>query len=549
MAARSIRLVPCLPLVMCLLAAPAAAGGGPTREELRDASSGIDWPLPGQDYAGQRYSRLDQIDRSNAAQLRPVCTFEIGDSSRFNAAPLVYKGVMYVSSGDSTVAIDAATCTQRWRHEASPTGSPRRVSNAFRSGGVAIQEGRLVRATSDSRLIALDLENGRQIWQRTIASAARYEFVIMAPIVFDDLVIAGIGVGEYGVKGWIGAFRVSDGEPVWHFDTVAEPGTPGADTWSSERSDAQRGGGGVWATPVLDVVSGALHVPVGNPVPDFHGDEREGTNLYTGTMIVLDVHSGKLLWHAQVVPHDLHDWDVTAAGPLYVAAGSTESPQRVAVGGKDGLLRSFDRRTGRQVFETAVTTRTNVDAVPTNAGVRACPGVLGGMQWSAPAFNPGLGSLFTVAVDWCGTYTKAAELRHVQGQLFLGGRFSFDPVAQARGWLTAVDADNGAVRWKYPSTRPMLAAVTTTASGLVVTGELGGDFIVLDGRDGRVLYRFDTGAPSAAGVVSYAVNGRQYLALASGTVTSFWQAPSTSSRVMVFSLPDGADKSSTQSTR
>jgi alcohol dehydrogenase (cytochrome c) len=443
--------------------------------------------------------------------------------------------VLYVTSGDSTIALDAATCALRWRHEANANGSPQRVGNAFKSGGVALQEGKLVRATSDGRLVALDAASGKLLWSQQVAGAGQYEFVTMAPLVFEDLAIVGIGIGEYGVRGWVGAFRLADGAPAWRFATVPDDGEPGAETWSE--SDARRrGGGGVWNTPSLDTDTGLLYVAVGNPVPDFFGDVRQGANLYTNTMLVLDVHTGLLKGYHQFVPHDLHDWDLTAVSPLY---GTTAAEPRklVAVAGKDGLLRSFDRETRAQVFAVPVTTRSNADAAPTPTGVHACPGVLGGMQWSPPAIQPALNLLYTAAVDWCGVFRKADDLRYLRGQLYLGGAFSFDPLEQARGWLSAVDASTGAVRWRYESAKPMLAAVTTTASELVFTGELSGHFLVLDGRNGTVLFRHDTQAPLHAGIVTYAVGGKQYVAVASGVVTSFWRVPAETSKVTVFGLP------------
>ena len=530
-----------LPMALCP-GVPALADDGPTPRELGDAATSTEWLLPNHSYASQRHVNLTQIDREHASQLRPVCTYAFDDTNRFGSGPLVYGGVMYVTSGDTTVALDAATCDVHWRHvwqgrDVPGVGNARKaVGNAFKSRGAALGDGKLVRATSDSRLIALDTATGRLLWDRPVATAGRYEFVMMAPLIHDGLVIAGIGIGEFAVKGWIGAFRLSDGEPVWRFNTVPDDGEPGVETWSD--ADArQHGGGGVWVTPSIDAATGLLYAAVGNPVPDFFGDVREGSNLYTGSLIVLDAKSGRLVWHRQLVPHDLHDWDLTVAGPLYEVATADGARPMIAVGGKDGLLRSIDRETRQQRFEAPVTTRLDADVVPTVQGVHACPGVLGGMQWSLPAFNPGLGLLFAPAVDWCGTYRKTDELRYVQGQLYLGGSFSFDPLDKSRGVLTAVDAVTGELRWKYESARPMLAAVTTTSAGLVFTGELTGHLLVLDGRDGKVLFRFDTGMPLHAGVITYAVAGKQYIAVASGAAVSFWRVPSASSAVMVFALP------------
>ncbi len=225
-------------LTMLLIAAacgigPALADDGPTSAELRNAASSTEWLLPNHDYSTQRHVPLTQIRRDNAADLRPVCSYDIGDTSRFGSGPLVYRGVMYVTSGDTTVALDAATCALRWRHVwrgknvPDDGGPPRTVANAFKSRGAAIKDGKLVRATSDSHLIVLDLTNGKVLWARQVAASGQYEFVLMAPLIVDDLAIAGVGISEYAVKGWLGAFRLSDGEPVWRFNTV--PASAGAD--------------------------------------------------------------------------------------------------------------------------------------------------------------------------------------------------------------------------------------------------------------------------------------------------------------------------------
>jgi alcohol dehydrogenase (cytochrome c) len=518
----------------------AHAADGPSQEELNKAAESSDWLLPNHSYASQRYVNLKQIDRNNAAQLRPVCIYNSGDTNRFASNPLVYRGVMFFTTSDTTIAISASSCELKWRHDWKAKGKPAEVKtssglvvNPFKSRGMSIKDGKLVRATSDSHLVALDIETGKLIWDKAIANAEKIELIIMAPLIYEDLVIVGIGISELAVKGWIGAFRLSDGEPVWRFNTVPDDGEPGADSWS-EAKDRQRGGGGVWTTPSLDTEAGVLYAAVGNPVPDFFGDTRQGSNLYTASMVALDVKTGKLKGYKQIVPHDLHDWDLTVTGPIYKGKGTKSL---LAIGGKDGFLRAFDRDSYEQIFETAVTTQKNADVAPTIEGVHACPGVLGGMQWSLPAYNPQLNALFAPAVDWCGQFKKADELRLVPGQLYMGGSYTYDPVEKSKGWLTAVDASTGAVKWKYESKRPMVAAVTTTSSDLVFTGDLTGNFLALDGKDGRVLYRFNMGMPIAAGVITYAVENKQYVAVAAGATAGFWRVAPGSTTVVVFSLP------------
>ena len=519
------------------------ADSGPTQTELNAAGESVEWLLPNHDYAGQRFVDLKQIKRDNAAQLGPICIYQAGDVGRFQPNPLVYKGVMYITTMTATIAIDAATCAVRWRHDwrprakessvTTPTGA---VGNPYKSRGAALKDGTIIRSTSDGHLIALEAETGKELWQRLVTNAAKNELMTMAPLVYDDLVIAGIGISELGIKGWIGGFRLADGEPVWRFNTIPEEGEPGAETWTGAE-DKPRGGGGIWVTPSLDTAKGLLYVAVGNPAPDFSGDVRMGDNLYTAAMIVLDARTGKLQWFRQVVPHDLHDWDLTVTNPLYSAVLDGTSRSLVSVAGKDGILRAMDRESHKQIFAVPLTSVSNADAKPTLEGVHTCPGVVGGFQWSSPSYNAATNMLVAPTVDWCGVFKKADELRYIPGQLYMGGSFSFDPIEESRGWLTAVNASSGAVAWRYQSKRPMLASVTTTSANLIFTGELTGDFVVLDAGQGDVLYRFNTGGPVTAGVITYAANGKQYVAVASGATAGFWRTPPASSTLIVFALP------------
>jgi len=519
------------------------ADSGPTQTELNAAGESVEWLLPNHDYAGQRFVDLKQIKRDNAAQLRPVCIYQAGDVGRFQPNPLVYKGVIYLTTMTSTIAVDGATCAVRWRHNwrpkakesavTTPTGG---VANPYKSRGAALKDGMVIRSTSDGYLIALEAETGKELWQRLVNNAAKNELMTMAPLIYDDLVIAGIGISELGVKGWIGGFRLADGEPVWRFNTIPEEGEPGAETWTGPE-DKPRGGGGIWVTPSLDTAKGLLYVAVGNPAPDFFGNVRMGDNLYTAAMIVLDARTGKLQWFRQVVPHDLHDWDLTVTSPLYSAVIDGTSRSLVSVAGKDGILRAVDRESHKDIFAVPLTAVSNADAKPTLEGVHTCPGVLGGFQWSSPSYNAVTNVLVAPTVDWCGVFKKADELRYIPGQLYMGGSFSFDPIEESRGWLTAVNASSGDVVWKYQSKRPMLASGTTTSANLIFTGELTGDFVVLDAGQGDVLYRFNTGGPVTAGIITYAVNGKQYVAVASGATAGFWRTPPASSTLIVFALP------------
>ena len=328
-------------IVAALAHHSAYADSGPTQPELNAAGQSTEWLLPNHDYGGQRFVDLKQVTDQNAAELRPVCIYQAGDVRPFQTNPLVYKGLMYITTASSTVALDAATCAVRWRHDWQSKAKNAEVkvgdivANPYRSRGAALKDGKLIRSTSDGYLIALDIDSGKRVWEKHVAEAEKYELMIMAPLVYEDLIISGIGISEYGVRGWIGAFRLSDGEPVWRFNTVPSEGEPGFDTWNGTE-DAPHGGGGIWVTPSLDAGKGLLYIAVGNPVPDFFGSVRMGKNLYTAAMVVLDARSGKLQWFRQFVPHDQHDWDLTVTNPLC----------STVIGGVRGRWSRLPERTG-----------------------------------------------------------------------------------------------------------------------------------------------------------------------------------------------------------
>jgi PQQ-dependent dehydrogenase (methanol/ethanol family) len=505
---------------------------GPTQAELSGAAANAaDWLHPNHDYGGQRFVELGEINRANVRGLSPVCRFEAGDMRPFHTHPIVQRGVMYITTTYTTFALDAATCHVHWRHD----WQPKAQQNWPQQRGVAIKDGKVVRGTLDGYLLALDAETGQILWERAAADATKGETFTMPPLIYENLVIIGPAGNEVAVKGWVGAFRLDTGEPVWRFSTFPAQDEPGSETWSA--TDALTGGGAVWTPFSLDPREGRVYIATGNPAPDYYGEVRQGDNLYTNALVVLDVRTGKLVWQYQATPHDTHDWDLTQASPLFTAEVKSESRRLVTVTGKDGLLRVFDRETRELIYEVAVTRRENGTAPVTVEGVYACPGPLGGVQWNGPAFSPRTNMLYIPAVDWCGTYKKAEELRHVQGRLYMGGSFAPDPVDQMRGWLTAIDAASGTVRWRYQSSQPMVAAVTATSADLIFTGELNGDLIVLDGRDGSVLYRFNTGGAISGGIVTYQVGGKQYIAVTSGAATRFWRVPPAPSTIVVFSLP------------
>ena len=521
------------PVAVNVPAPPARPHGGPTQEELLGAAGNPrDWIYATRDYAGTRFADLKQINTRNVAQLRPVCLYRTDIAAPTQTNPLVYDGIMYATFENSVVAIDAATCRERWTYKWNPKGRSVSLSNR----GVAIKDGVLVRGTSDGHLIALDMDQGRLIWSRKIADAEEGQYLSMPPLMFEDMVIFGPAGADWGPKNWVGAFRIASGEPVWRFNLIPDVGEPGSETWINGAS-IEHGGGSLWTPLSFDAVAGTLYLPVGNPAPDFYGALRPGENLYTNSAVALDVRTGKPLWYKQFVPHDIHDTDLSQVSPLFSASIRGKERKLMTVSGKDGLLRVMDRDTREIMFELPITTRSNVDVAPTVEGIHRCPGLLGGMEWNGPTYDPLSKTLFASAVDWCGTFKISEEPPTFQPAThYYGGAVIPDPRETAHGWLTAIDAINGKIKWQKQWATPLAAALVSTSGGLVFTGDMNDDFIALDAANGNVLYRFNTGGSIGGGVVTYQVKGKQYIATTSGVVSGFFGG-SGPSMIAVLALP------------
>lgn len=484
-------------------------GTGPSQQELTDASNPSDWLYATGSYAGTRYSPLTQINRQNVGGLSVACLYQLGSTETFQTNPVVRGGVMYVTTARVTAAIDAATCRPRWSHRWEPQDTELWPTNR----GLAIKDGYVFRGTADGYLVALDASDGHLLWARQVAKPSAGETITMPPMAFEDLVLIGPAGSENKIRGWIAAFRIADGQPVWRFNTVPRPGERGAETWGNA-DKFPVGGGSVWTPMSLDPVKGELYVPVTNPAPDMPSQLRPGANLYTNSIVALDVRTGRLRWYEQLVPNDARDWDLTQVSPLYRGTVRGKARNLVVTAGKDGMLTILDRDSHERLASTAVTTRLNTEGPIPKQGQRVCPGFLGGVEWNGPALNPGTNLLYVPAVDLCMTLVPDDSVTFTPGELYIGGKFIPDSASQ--GWLTAVDASDGSIRWRYRSPRPMVGGVVTTAGGLVFAGELTGDLVAFDAESGRELYRMYTGGGIVGGMATYAVGGTQYLATTTG---------------------------------
>ena len=462
-----------------------------------------DWPQHSYDYGSTGFSKLSAITPKNVSNLHQACSYPLPEDTTIESSLVEVNGTLYLTSPEYTYAIDAASCVLKWRvrHELkAPEGTVR---------GVAYAEGRVYRGFRDGIVIAYNARNGEQIWSTQLKETNGAPATIAAsPLVWNGMLFIGTSGAEKACGCVIAGLDAATGRIVWTFAVV-----PAGD--ASWPKGVRVGGGSVWTSLSIDPDSGALYVPTGNPGPDFSSAYRPGANLYTGSIVVLDAKKGSLRTWYQLVPHDIHDWDQAAAPALI----TTKAGQRRAMAaGKDGFLHAIDIAAGKVAWKTPVTTIENTDAPLTPEGTHFCPGAGGGVLWNGPAYSPATNLVYVNSMDWCTTLKLDSKLpQFEEGKNFLGSANGFgDSDATKFGWVTAVDVDTGIVRWRNKMTTPMVAGIAVTASGLVMTADLNGDFLAYDAANGKLLHRIPTGQAAGGGVITYQTGGKQWVAMAAG---------------------------------
>ena len=524
----------------------------PTAPAPGSIANSPDWPSYNRTLTSARYSPLDQINRENVGTLKVLCTFDTMERGRFSAGPIVVDGTLIGTTDDDIFSIDAATCRQNWRtheHYAHGTGNGNR--------GAAYLDGHLYRGTPDGRVLAYDFKTGTQLWQTSIANAQLGESTPAAPIAWNGLIFIGNAGGDIkGVKGRIYALNAQTGEIVWEVYLVPkQPGDPtrgpqattplDASTWANQ-SRTPITGGATWTSYTLDPTRGELYVPSGNPAPDFATGPREGANLYSGSVVVLDAKTGAYKRHFKVVPTDWHDWDVSNTPALV----ETRSGKRLlSVAPKDGHLYGFDLDSDTLLYRTPVTRIENADAIfSTDEATHFCPGSGGGAEWNSPAYDPRTNLILTGEVDWCTTVTLQtdAKIRAVGlGQLWTGMATRnpynilgiMDSYRHWAGWVYASDADTGAWRWRTKSNYPILSGMTPTAGGIVFFGDMGGNFYALDVATGQRLWGKSLGGAIGGGVTTYSAGGAQRVAVAAGYTSILWPTKNVTGKIVILGLP------------
>jgi len=530
------------------LSAPAAA--------LRPNATAGNWPSYNKTLTSERYSQLSQINTKNVGKLKVLCTYDTKQYTGFEAGLIMMNDALIGSTEHDIFSLDPANCHENWR--TSEVYKPATLQGVNR--GAAYMNGLLFRGTQDGRVLAYDFKTGKRVWETTIADPKLGETIPAAPIAWNGLVFIGNAGGDNkGVKGRMYALDAKTGKIVWEFYLVpkidGDPirGPQGAtpldmSTWKNA-SGTPITGGATWTSYTLDPATGQLYVPGGNPAPDFAIGPREGENLYSGSIVVLDAKTGAYKSHFKLVPKDWHDWDVSTAPALIQTKGGKKL---LSVAPKDGHLYGFDLATNTMLYRTPVTRIENADApFTTGKAVHFCPGTLGGAEWNGPAYDPYTNLIFIGEVDWCTTVTLQydEQIEEVKPGKPWSGMATINPFhtygtpdsfGNWAGWVYAVDADTGIWKWRLKSNYPIESGITPTAGGIVFFGDMGGNFYVLDAANGQRLWGRKIGGAIGGGVITYTANGAQKVAVATGFTSILWPTEVVTGKIAILGLGDAA---------
>ncbi len=485
------------------------------------------WLMYGRNYAAWRFSPLQQIDPSNVARLTPQWIFQTGVRGKFQTTPLVFDGLMYITTDSNRAfALDLLTGRPLWQYASEV---PKGISGCCGepNRGFAALGDRLFKVNIEGTLVALDAKTGSVVWETTMADYKKGFSATAAPLVVKDMVISGIAGAEFGTRDFLDAYDASTGKLRWRFWTIPAPGEPGHNTWGS--GDAwMRGGGSTWITGSYDPELNLIYWGTGNPGPDLNGEDRPGDNLYTCSVIALDADTGKLVWHYQFTPHDEHDWDAASDLVLVDVEYEGKAVKAVIQANRNGFFYALDRKDGRFLFAkpyTEVDWATGIgtdgrpmlvpNKRPSPEGTIACPGLLGGHTWPASTYSPQTGLYYFNSTDGCHIYFNTRQ-EYIEGQWYQGSTYNAIPSRPQKGSIIGLHPANGEIAWRFEMVTPSRAGLLSTAGGLVFSADTEGYVFSLDARSGKPLWNFATGAWVQGSPISYEFRGRQYIAIASG---------------------------------
>jgi alcohol dehydrogenase (cytochrome c) len=505
------------------------------------------WLTFGGTYRSLHYSLLDQIKPENAKDLELKWVFQARFLDPYETTPLVVDGVLYTMQGDDVVALDATTGRLFWIYRYTPVPEARLCCGRI-SRGLAILGDTLYMAAVDAHLIAIDAKTGHALWDTTVAQTTSGYTMTDAPLIIKDKVIVGVAGGEYGIRGFIAAYNAHTGKEAWRFYTTAGPGDPGRESWGGD--SWKHGGGSVWTTGSYDPETNLTYWGVGNAGPDYNGDVRPGDNLYTSSLVALDADTGQLKWHYQANPHNEFDWDAVQV-PLLADISWRGKPRKVILwADRNGFFYVLDRSDGEFLLGKAfVKQNWNVgfekdgrpimspDAKSSTEGTLIFPDNQGGTNWFNPSFSPRTSFFYLNARENYSSVFYKGPQTYEEGSRYDGrGHHPFGTrvvVGEDEDKYTAVralDPQTGECKWQFKlntgnslhtfegwQTAFGAAGILTTASDVLFTGGREGTFVALDARNGSLLWRTTLGGPMIMNPITYAVDGKQYIAVNAGS--------------------------------
>jgi alcohol dehydrogenase (cytochrome c) len=500
-----------------------------------------DWPTYHGQIGGNRHVDLKQIDTANVAHLAPAWMFPIANSKHLEVTPLVVGGIMYVTNANECYAVDARSGRQIWHYARPLTKGVIGDAESGINRGVAVLGDKVFMTTDHAHIIALSRVTGQLLWDTEMADYREHYGTTAAPLAVNDLVLSGTSGGDEGARGFVDAYRAATGERVWRFWNMPAKGEPGSETWVGRA--IEHGCVDGWLTGTFDPATNLIYWPTGNPCPDYNGDERKGDNLYANSVVALDPATGKLHWYFQFTPHDLHDWD--AVQPTLSVDALFKGRQRKLMlqANRNGFFYVLDRVTGEFLLgepfvrkmdwadglDAHGRPRVRASSVPTPQGTKTCPSVVGATNWFSSAYNPATGLFYAMALESCNIYTKS-DAWWEPGKSFYGGGTRRVPGEKSERFLRALDIQTGKMVWEIPQIPGAgedgsWGGVLSTAGGLIFFCDDSGALAAADAKSGKLLWHFHTNQAWHASPMAYAVDGKEYVAVAAG------------SNIIAFALP------------
>ena len=545
-------------------AAAAASVASADDSDVKAVANTDQWAIAGHDYGNTRFSPLNQINSDNASKLSLAYSFSLGSLRSNESSPIVIENTLYVSTswGPKYVyALDAATGARKWTYEPEiPDDVLQYACCDVDNRGITFADGKILVGRLDGKLTALDAATGKELWTADVVDYKQGSVITSPPLVVRDKVITGFGGGEYGVRGALQAFDLSTGKQVWKTFTVPAPGEPGSDTWKGDTG--LRGGGTAWLVGSYDLKTDTVYWGTSNPGPwntavRSTGDGNFGrlTNLYTSSTLALDPNTGKIKWHLQGTPADAWDYDGVNENILADLKIDGSTVPALMKADRNGFFFVANRETGKllsaEKFVFAnwaekwdIATSRAVENPDKRPGPGhpvkdICPNVIGGKNWQPMSFSPQTGLVYIPSNNFCMDFSNS-DVSYKRGLFYLGADF---PAKEGPGGflgeLLAWDPVQNKKVWSLKEDLPFNGGTLSTGGNLVFYGNLHGDFHAIDAANGKILWKKNLGSGIGAGPVTYAVDGKQYVAVVVGRTASIPAFLGEIGKKMTAAAPEG----------